>query len=204
MLKLIAATALICLFCTNVFAQRVSIGVVAGGYGNADFVSHYIPTPGFNPNIAISGSGGYIVGPTLEVRFVGGLSLVADALYKPLHYEQSATFHADGSIGFAPATVVTWQFPLLAKYRFASGRVQPFLEGGPAFRTAGNLNTTNPSNRGVSAGLGFEGGWRAISLAPSIRYTRWARDRFPWSEDVQTRSDQVEFQFRVLWRGMRK
>ena len=200
----IAATSLLCLFCTKMSAQRVSLGLVVGGYGNADFVSHYIPTPGFNPDIAISDSGGYIVGPTLEVRFVRGLSLVADALYKPLHYKHAATFHADGTIGFAPATVVTWQFPLLAKYRFSSGNVKPFLEGGPAFRTAGNLNATNPSNHGVSAGVGIEGQWRALSLAPSIRYTRWAKDRYPWSHDVQTRSDQVEFQFRFLWSRMRR
>ena len=186
-------------------AQRVSVGVVVGGYGNADFVSHYIPTPGFLPDIAISDAGGYIVGPTLEVRIVRGLSLVGDALYKPLHYKHGATFHADGTpIGFAPATVVTWQFPLLAKYRFSSGKLKPFLEGGPAFRTAGNLNATNPSNHGVSAGVGLEGQWRALSLAPSIRYTRWAKDRYPWSHDVQTRSDQVEFQFRFLWSRMRR
>jgi hypothetical protein len=125
---IIAASSVVaCLFGSTAFAQRVSVGVVVGGYGNADFVSHYIPTPGFNPNIAISDSGGYVVGPTFEVRLLQRLSIAADALYKPLHYKQSATFYPDGSIGFAPATVVTWQFPLLAKYRFSLGALKPFI-----------------------------------------------------------------------------
>lgn len=192
------------LFGSALYGQRISVGVVAGGYANADFVSSVHLIPGVNPDITISDKGGYVVGPTVELLLLRRLSLVTDALYKPLHYRRSATFYADGSIGYAPATVVTWQFPVLAKYRFTSGKLRPFLEAGPSFRSAGNLNQTNPSNHGVSAGVGIEGRWRALSLAPSIRYTRWAKDRYPWSYDVQTRPDQVEFQFRVLWSGMRK
>ncbi len=183
----------------STFAQRVSFGIVAGGYANKDFISHYIPTPGFLPSIAISDAGGYLIGPTAEVRIHRGFSFAADALYKPLHYEMSATFYPDGSIGYAPATVVTWQFPLLARYRFATGAIRPFLEGGPSFRTAGNLNATNPSNRGLSLGMGLEAKWGATSIAPSARYTRWAKDRYPWSHDVQTKPDQLEFMIRLTW-----
>lgn len=180
-------------------AQRVSFGVVAGGYANKDFISHHIPTPGFNPDIAISEARGYVIGPTAEVRIWNSLSIATDALYKPLHYRQSAAFYPDGSIGYAPATVVTWQFPLLARYRFSAGSIRTFLEGGPSFRTAGNLNATNPSNRGLSLGLGIEGKWGATSIAPSARYTRWAKDRYPWSHDVQTKPDQLEFMIRLTW-----
>jgi hypothetical protein len=186
------------------YGQRISVGVVAGGYANSDFVSSVYLFPGFNPDITVSEKGGYFVGPTVEVDVTRRLSVVSDALYKPLHYKKSATFFPDGSIGYAPATVVTWQFPVLMKYHFTSIKLRPFLEGGPSFRSAGNLNQTNPSNYGVSAGLGIEGRWRVHSLAPSIRYTRWAKDRYPSSYDVQTRSDQVEFQFRVIWRGLRR
>lgn len=192
------------LFASALYGQRISVGVVAGGYANSDFVSKIHIIPGVNPDITLSDKGGYFFGPTVELHLTRRLSVVTDALYKPLHYKRSATFFPNGSIGYAPATVVTWQFPLLTKFRFASGKLRPFLEGGPSFRSAGNLNQTNPSNHGVSAGVGIEGRWRALSLAPSIRYTRWAKDRYPWSYDVQTRSDQVEFQFRVIWSGMRK
>lgn len=201
--------AALCLCASTASAQRISIGAVAGGYTNSDFVSHYIPMAGFLPNIAISDAGGYIVGPTMEVRLIRNLSFVADGLYKPLHYEQAATFYPDGRIGYAPATVVTWQFPLLAKYRFSSRRFRPFIEGGPSFRTSGNLNQTAPSHRGVSAGAGLE--WRpgSIAIGPGVRYTRWAEDRasrsrFPLSGDVQTRADQVEFLFRITWGPSRK
>ena len=77
-------------------------------------------------------------------------------------------------IGFAPNTVVTWQFPVLVKYKFPLGRLSPFLEGGPSFRSAGNLNRSDPSHVGVSAGVGVEAQWRRLRIAPRVRYTRWA------------------------------
>jgi hypothetical protein len=189
---------------TSLFGQRVSVGFVAGGHANYEFVSHYHPTPGFNPAIAVSDKGGYLVGATMEVRLVNRLSILADALYKPLQYRHAAVFGMDRSVlGYAHASVITWQFPVLAKYRFTSGKLRPYLEGGPSFRIAGNLNATNPSNHGVSAGAGVEAQWRALSLSPGVRYTRWAPDRFPLSHDVQTRPDQVEFLFRVTWNASR-
>jgi hypothetical protein len=180
-LLMISASAAACLFGSTAFGQRISLGVVVGGYGNADFVSHYIPTPGHNPDIAVSDRGGYVVGPTFEARLVRRLSFAIDALYKPLHHRQSAAFYPDGTVGYAPATVVTRQIPLPAKYRFPFGALRPFLEGRPSFRAAGNLNTTNPSHHGISAGAGIEGRWRALSMAPGVRCTRWAKDRYPWT-----------------------
>ncbi len=184
---------------SSAHAQRVSLGAVAGGYANKDFVSHYIPTPGFNPNIAVSDAGGFIFGPTIEIPVNRRFSFAVDEHYKTLHYKQSASFYPDGSVGYAPATVVTWQFPLLARYRVPAGPASIFLEGGPSLRTAGNLNTTNPSHRGLSIGLGVERVWHRTAFAPSARYTRWAKDLYPWSHDVQTRSDQLEFMIRFTW-----
>ena len=178
------------LLAPDVSAQRVSFGVVVGGYANRDFISHYIPTPGFNPDIVESDAGGYVVGPSVEFHISRRLSVGLNALYKPLHYKQSASFRDGAVVGFAPATVVTWQFPVLAKYRFALGWARPFLEGGPSFRATGNLNLSNPSHSGVSGGAGMEVQWRRLSFAPSVRYTRWSED--PWSANVRTRADQVE------------
>jgi hypothetical protein len=115
-----------------------------------------------------------------------------EALYKPLHYRAATVVSQEGAVlGFAPATVVTWQFPVLARYRFSQGRLRPFLEGGPSFRSAGNLNSSDPSHFGVTAGVGAETGWRRLRIAPRVRYTRWAEDSR--RADVRTRSDQVEF-----------
>lgn len=194
-------------------AQRVSIGFVAGGYGNKDFVSYYFPpepslpslpglppiTPG--PNIVISDAGGYIVGPTVEIHLLKGLSVAADALYKPLHYNASATFYPDRSIGYAPATVVTWQFPVLARYRFAPAPASPFIEIGPSFRASGSLGRERPSSAGFTVGAGIEGNWLRTAFAPSIRYTRWAADdvRSFGPTLVRTRPDQIEFMVRFTW-----
>ena len=45
---------------------------------------------------------------------------------------------------------------MLAKYRFHWSKMNPFVELGPSFRTAGNLNGTNPSHYGFTSGLGVE------------------------------------------------
>lgn len=189
----IAATALIAtsLLAPGASAQRVSFGVVVGGYANRDFDSQYSPMPpGFPPITTQSDSGGYVVGLSIDVRLFPRLSLGVEALYKPLHYGASASFDQNGVvIGYAPATVVTWQFPVLARYRFSLGRVRPFLEAGPSFRTAGNLNSSNPSHFGVSAGVGVETEWRRLRIAPRVRYTRWAED----PANLRTRADQLEF-----------
>ena len=173
----------------DVLAQDVSFGVIAGGYAHRDFNSHFQPGPGPLPTFVRSGAGGYVVGPSFELCLSDRLSFEFDALYKPLHYENAATLQ-NGVIGFAPATVVTWQFPVLAKYRLRFGRLRPFLEGGPSFRAAGNLNSSDPSHFGVSAGVGLETQWRRLRFSPQLRYTRWAEDA-PHM-DVRTRPDQLE------------
>ena len=172
-------------------AQRVSLGAVVGGYVNDDFDSRYVPGPLDNPpSWSRSESGGYVVGASVDVRLFPHLSLGLEALYRPLHYGQSTGFFQDGVVrSFIP--VVTFEFPVLVKYKFTLGRVRPFLEGGPSFRTAGNLNSASPSHFGVNAGVGLETRWRSLRIAPKVRYTRWAEDG-P-AADVRTRSDQLEF-----------
>ena len=173
-------------------AQRVSLGAVVGGYANDDFDSRYVSKPaGYFPDVVRSESGGYVVGSSLDVRLFPRLSLGMEALYRPLHYSIAASFQDGVVLGFIREPVITFEFPVLAKYKFTSGRVRPFLEGGPSFRTAGNLNSANPSHFGVSAGVGVETQWRSIRIAPRVRYTRWAEDGPGFI--VRTRSDQLEF-----------
>ena len=174
-------------------AQTVSFGLVAGGYDNQDFDSLFEPGPlDFPPTVVQPDSGGYIVGPSLEIHWSQRISLRVEALNKPLHYQDAAAFNQDDvPIGFAPNTVVTWQFPVLVKYKFPLGRLSPFLEGGPSFRSAGNLNLSDPSHVGVSAGVGVEAQWRRLRIAPRVRYTRWAEDALDLV--ARTRPDQLEF-----------
>lgn len=116
-----------------------------------------------------------IGGPALGWQFNDRFSIEGSAIYRRLRIDL-----------WGPT--VTWQFPVMAKYRFPVSPVTPFLEAGPSFRTTGNLNT-RPTHFGVSAGAGFDWQWGALRISPTLRYTRWARD----SElTVRSKPDQVE------------
>lgn len=78
----------------------------------------------------------------------------------------------------SPFRVETFEFPVLAKYRFGVGKLRLFAEAGPSFRAAGNLNFY-PSHYGASAGVGVEMPWRRLNIALALRYTRWAPDTSP-------------------------
>ncbi len=118
----------------------------------------YYPASGVRERI------GYLAGASGQLELRPGLALEVDAVYKPLR-----SSFGQGS-GF---TVLSWDFPLLAKYHVAKLGRAPFLEAGPSFRSAGNLNGYNPSHFGVTAGAGAETrqGWALFSTA--LRYSRW-------------------------------
>lgn len=177
--------------CVSAHAQRISLGVMGGGYASPDFTSKYQPRLGFPPHVVETSKGGYAIGPTVSFRIQERLSLTLDALYKPLGYEMGATYQNGVIVGFAPATVVTWQFPVLANYQFGSGSWHPFLEGGPSFRSSGNLNSARPSSVGATVGLGVAFPWKKFTIEPRVRYTRWKADSS--RADVRTHSDQIEF-----------
>ena len=147
--------------------RRLQIGAVAG-----------LP---LSSGFSTSANGGgavervdYLAGLTAELNLAGSLSVEADAIYKPLRAGSDAP---DVQTRFS---VLTWQFPLLAKYRWARTRWTPFAEAGPSFRAAGNLNGYNPSHYGITAGAGVETRAHGIRLAPAIRYTHWALDPYPF------------------------
>jgi hypothetical protein len=126
----------------------------------------------------------------VEVGMGSRFSVEVDGLFRPLGYT-FAGVEPDGTLNsVSPATVVTWEFPILAKYRFSFAGVKPFVEAGPSFRTTGNLNSANPSHSGVTAGLGVEMHLGSLRIAPAVRYTRWAPDP---EHDVRTVANQIEF-----------
>jgi len=177
--------------CLSAHAQRVSLGVMGGGYAGPDFQYRFQSNPYTWPLISESDKGGYIVGVTVSAKIQERLSLTLDALYKPLSYRDAATYYEGSLVGYAPNTVVTWQFPVLANYQFGSGNWRPFVEGGPSFRSSGNLNSARPSSVGATVGLGVAFPWKKFSIEPRVRYTRWKADSS--RADVRTHSDQIEF-----------
>jgi hypothetical protein len=173
---------------TGLFGQNLSLGVIGGASPTEDFQNER--AGGDFPFINYSTPKRYIIGATLEYRFTSQFSVEVDGLYHPLRYT-FAGIEPDGSLNsVSPASVITWEFPVLAKYRFGFSGLHPFVEAGPSFRTAGNLNSANPTHYGFTGGVGMETHWRGLNIAPVIRYTRWA----PQGNDgaVKAVPDQLE------------
>ena len=168
------------------YGQSLSFGIVGGGSVTEDF--HNTPQ-GPGSVLAYSTPKRYIAGAMLEMALKAGWSFEVDGLFHPLGYT-NAFVEPNGTLNsVSPATVVTWEFPVMAKYRFQRGRMTPFLEGGAALRTTGNLNGANPSHTGFIAGAGVEVPFGRFRFSPEVRYTHWAADP---SYAVRTISNQVE------------
>lgn len=155
------------------FGQRFSTAVIGGAGLTGDIENSGGAAGGVS---YVSAPHRYLAGVEFEARLLAGFSVAADIVYRPLGY----TFQLAGVMQ-SPSqnSVITWEVPILVRYRLPLGvapGVAPFVEAGPAFRLAGNLNYTWPSKTGTAAGLGVEGdisGWR---IAPELRYIRWSPD----------------------------
>ena len=153
------------------FGQNLSLGLIGGGA-----LTDAAQSQGANPQtIGWTPHKDWIAGAVVEFRAASRLSIEIDGMYRQL----STMVNQVQPIGTPnivyPMNVVTWEFPILAKYRFGEGKWRPFVEGGPEVRTTGNLNF-KPSHVGVAAGMGVETRWRGLQIAPVLRYTRWAPD----------------------------
>jgi hypothetical protein len=142
----------------SVFGRKLNVGLI-GGFGlTGDFHS----TSSY-PS-AKSKMVGFAMGVNLPRRF----GIEVDGLYHPLILSEGQR-----------STALTWEFPVLTKYKLSTGGFQPLVELGPSFRSLGNLNNTSPGHYGVTAGLGGETRWRWVTVSPVVRFTRWAADGGP-------------------------
>jgi hypothetical protein len=183
MLRRALLAGLIC--ATGVAAQHLRLGLVGGAGLTPDYIRTYFPgrqivlpdgTVLTFPELVRQSAGRTAIGgPLLEWSFYSNLSVEGNAIYRRLRLA-----------GVGPT--VTWQFPILLKYRFPLGQFGLFVEGGPSLRTTGNRNA-NPSHIGVSGGAGLDWQAGAVRLSPTLRYTRWARD-VAWT--VPSKPDQLE------------
>jgi hypothetical protein len=141
--------------------HRLSLGGLVGLSAIGEF---------YYPGSGVRERAGYLAGASGQLELRQGLALEVNAIYKPLHdsFDQGQGF-----------TVLTWNFPVLAKYHLAKLGRAPFIEAGPSFRASGNLNGYNPSHLGVTAGGGAEMRKGGALLSTALRYTRWAKDGAP-------------------------
>ena len=128
----------------------------------------------------------YIIGPFAELRLPFGFGVEADALYRPLSFAiQQSTFSS--STRFS-----TWEFPILAKYRFKFPIVRPYIDAGPSFRTT-TSNTRYLSNHGIAVGGGLDIKALFLHVSPEIRYTRWGSDSSAGTASISAGQNLAQF-----------
>ena len=186
----IAVAALVVAFSAAGFSQPVTagVGLIGGASLTQDFQNQI-----FDVGFAYSTPKRWITGGMVEARFPKHLAVEVDALYHELRFTDASILPNGTPNSGSPAPVVTWEFPVLVKYRLPLPKLTPLVEAGPAFRSSGNLNGTRPSNHGFTAGLGVEVRAKRVRIAPQVRYIRWARDRRVFSAAPLTVPDQVQF-----------
>jgi hypothetical protein len=193
------------------YGQRLYWGVIGGTGLTPDFprydasgTADAFGNPAYHFQ-RLPGPRSFILGGLLDVQLTRGLAIEANVLHRPLKTVMIfTTFPASGPSVTTTNKFVsanTWEFPVMLKWSLPSpmrrGRVRPFLEGGPAFRTSQNDSAVLPSQFGVTAGVGAAIHFGKFRVAPTIRYTRWEREsRFPL---YPTKADQVEFLTSVAW-----
>jgi len=129
-----------------------------------------------------------VVGIVTEIALPKRLSLEVGALYRPIRAKDTREF-SNGTSRENQFTVLTWEFPILAKYKVPLRKATPFVEVGPSIRASGNLNGAHPSRFGITAGIGMELPARRLTLVPTLRFTRWATDAV---SGTRTHSNQAE------------
>jgi hypothetical protein len=135
-----------------------------------------------------------IVGINAEFALPKDLSLEFGTLWRPL-LAQDVSDYSNGVKARTKFSVLTWEFPLLAKYKPRLFNTRPFFELGLSFRASGNLNGAEPSNYGGTAGVGLELRQGNRTIAPAIRFTHWAPDKGRTSTPL--RRNQAELIFAV-------
>ena len=158
----------------------------------------------------------YILGVTGELRLPFGLGVEVDALYRHVNYQSSSQL-VDATSN-ASTTANAFEFPVLAKYRFPTKVIRPFIDGGVDWDTLQGLkqtiestlfsgtpvsttsSTSTPSQlqnntvRGYVTGAGLDIHLLLIHIQPEFRYTRWgAKHFFDSSGLLNSNQNQGEF-----------
>jgi len=95
------------------FAQNLSVGGAAGANLGSNFGALPIAS-----GLAYTNTRTLLAGGTAEWRISRPISIEADGLYRRLHAVAAPAGHF---------SVVTWEFPILARYQFSSGQPALFL-----------------------------------------------------------------------------
>jgi opacity protein-like surface antigen len=174
------------------FSQPFSIGV-KGGLPLTDFMNS-VNSQHFN---FASNTNRYIIGLDAELHLPFGLGVEFDALYR--HFSYTGTSSLVDVLTNTRTTGNDWEFPLLAKYRFPTRVVRPYVGAGIAWSTLQGLSqsfdnvvsgrpvtgsTSHPAELNKSTTTGFVVGAGLdihaliVHVTPEVRYTRWGAQHF--------------------------
>jgi hypothetical protein len=163
---------------TSAFGQSFSVGVRGGvpfTGALSDLTTHGVDTI----SRSFSDSNQYIIGPMVELHLPLGLSVEADALYRPLNLTTTNQIVPQPTVFRTSENVSSWEFPILGKIRLPIvPLVKPYVDAGPSFRVVGS-DLSFVSSKGFTAGLGLELKISRLRIAPEVRYTRWGSDTKP-------------------------
>jgi len=197
---LIKSCALLSLAVVAGVGQPLTFGVRAGA-ALTDFFS-------FERNYArfdfVNNNKGYLLGPMFELRLPFGFGFEVDALYR------HAAYRLSGINGFTwSGSANAWQFPLLAKYRFPTRVIRPYVDAGFAFDKLTGVsedvvqsfgNVALPARAGSRVGKGLVLGagldLRAVlHVAPELRFTRWGGSQYQDAYYDRVRASRNQAQF---------
>lgn len=181
-------------FASSAFALGpFSIGV-KGGFATTDAFSDTLQSGVGITQRTFSDAKDYIVGPMVELRLPFGFGAEVNALYRPLHLTTQINNTLTGTFSTS-STTSSWEFPILAKYRFGFPLVHPYIEAGPSFRSLGGNLDSYMSTAGITAGVGVEVNALLLRVAPEFRYTHWGSDSTPnpGVNYAPSNQNQVEF-----------
>jgi len=171
----------------------------------------------------------YTLGASGEWRMTHAFGFEADALYHRMGYVGLVNYFDSANGNFSNSAIDvkgdSWDFPVMAKYRF--GRVvRPYVAGGGVLRyvgpvrgrgeqtigslvtrtgTTSPLDTTEPSELrkrfypGLTVAGGIEIGGGHLRVLPEFRYTRWTANISGPGGLLRFGPNQAEFVVGVLF-----
>jgi len=171
------------------FSQPFSAGLKAG-IPLTDFVNTV-------SGVTSTTTNRYLVGPEVELRLPFGFGVEFDVLYRHFDYTNVTASAAGAVTSFGHSG--DWEFPLVAKYKFPSHVVRPYVEGGVAWDALSGLTSTvgitaqNTTVMGAVVGAGVDIHALVLHIAPEIRLTRWTSQHFNISNVLSSNQNQAEF-----------
>jgi hypothetical protein len=168
-------------------------------------------------------------GASGEWRLTNAFGFEVDALYHRMGYVAIVNFFDSASGNFSNSEIDvkgnSWDFPIMAKYRFGRA-VRPYVAGGGVLRHVGPvhgrgeqtigslvtrtsstspLDTTEPSElrkrfyTGLTAAGGIEFVAGRLRVLPELRYTRWTANITGPGGLLRFAPNQAEFIIGVLF-----